>query len=164
MTAQLVQANVARLRAALSSEQLSAFVGAVDPVNRMAEASPGFVWRLPPGAGHVVTTVSDGDAELVVNVSVWTSYEALHAFVYRSQHGGLVRARARWFVPLGAPSTVLWWAAPAGARPTVEEALARHRRLVERGPTASAFTQTKRFDPAGRPTPGRPGRRVRPSD
>ena len=41
-----------RLRAALDAPELAAFVAALDPVNALAEQSPGFVWRLKTGDGN----------------------------------------------------------------------------------------------------------------
>jgi hypothetical protein len=146
----LAQVNVARMRAAADSAEMHGFLSAVDPVNRRAEASAGFVWRLPAGGGHAVTTVEDAGFASVVNVSLWASYESLHAFVYRSHHGGFVRQRARWFLPTPQPSTALWWVA-ADDRPTVDDALARLRLLRRHGPTASAFSLRRRFDAEGRP-------------
>jgi hypothetical protein len=143
----LAQVNVARTRA---TADMQGFLAAVDPVNRLAEASAGFVWRLPAGGGHAVTTVEDDGFATVVNVSLWASYESLHAFVYRSQHGGFVRQRARWFVPSPPPSTALWWVV-ADERPTVEEALARLHLLRRYGPTPEAFPLRRRFDADGRP-------------
>ena len=84
---QLAQANVARPRAPLGSPVMGEFALALDPVYRLAEQSPGFVWRLVSGERHGVTVVEDG-VPLTVNLSVWESYAALHAFVYRSPHGG----------------------------------------------------------------------------
>lgn len=147
----LAQANVARPRASLHSPVMGEFVLALGPVNRIAEQSPGFVWRLRSGEPHGATVLSDGSSRLFINLSVWESYEALHAFVYHSPHGGYVRHRARWFEPIGQPSTVLWWV-EAGARPTVEEALRRHRHLRAHGPTAQAFTLRRRFEPDGQLT------------
>ena len=83
-TRHLAQANVARQRAPLGSPEMAGFVVALDPVNRLAEASPGFVWRLRSTESHGATTLSDGSFPMIVNLSVWESYEALHAFVYRS--------------------------------------------------------------------------------
>lgn len=91
----LVEVNVARLHADLDSPQLAGFVTAVDGINLLAEASNGFVWRLR--AAHAPVSILDDDPRLVVNLSVWESYESLHAFVYRSRHGGLVWRRADWF-------------------------------------------------------------------
>jgi len=147
---QLAQVNVARLRAGLDSAQLRDFVAAVDPVNRLAEESPGFVWRLKAGEGHIVTTLPDGSSSIVVNLSVWQSYEALHVFVYRSVHGVFVRRRALWFVPTQQPSTALWWV-PAGEEPTVDEAMRRMIQLQRYGPSPRAFSLRQRFTPDGRP-------------
>lgn len=127
------------------------FVVALDPVNRIAERSPGFVWRLGSSQSHGATTLCDGSFPVIVNLSVWESYEALHAFVYHSPHGAYLRRRARWFEPSPQPSTVLWWV-EAGQRPTVEEALRRLRHLRAHGPSPQAFTLRRRFEPDGRPT------------
>ena len=127
------------------------FVVALDPVNRIAERSPGFVWRLGSSQSHGATTLRDGSFPVIVNLSVWESYEALHAFVYHSPHGAYLRRRARWFEPSPQPSTVLWWV-EAGQRPTVEEALRRLRHLRAHEPSPQAFTLRRRFEPDGRPT------------
>lgn len=148
---QLAQANVARQRAPLDSPVMGEFVVALDPVNRIAEHTPGFIWRLRSSESHGATTLMDGSSPIIVNLSVWASYEALHAFVYRSPHGAYLRRRARWFRPTRQPSTVLWWV-EAGQRPTVEEALRRLRHLRAHGPSPVAFTLRRRFDPDGQPT------------
>ena len=83
---ELAQVNVARMRSSLDTPEMSAFVAAIDPVLRIAEESDGFVWRYADGHGHTVTVRADGADTMVVNLSVWTSYEALHAFTYRSAH------------------------------------------------------------------------------
>jgi hypothetical protein len=136
------------MRGPLDAPELGGFVAALDPVGRLAKESRGFVWQL--NNRHRPETVPDGDGFMVVNVSVWTSYEALHAFTYRSAHGAFVRRRAEWFRPTPQPSTALWWV-PAGHRPTVDEAL-RHLALLRRyGPTPRAFGLRRRFTPDGRP-------------
>jgi Domain of unknown function (DUF3291) len=147
----LAQANIARQRGPLDSPVMRGFVVALDPVNRIAERSPGFVWRLGSSQSHGATTLCDGSFPVIVNLSVWESYEALHAFVYHSPHGAYLRRRARWFEPSPQPSTVLWWV-EAGQRPTVEEALRRLRHLRAHGPSPRAFTLRRRFEPDGRPT------------
>jgi len=55
---------------------------------------------------------------MLVNFSVWESAEALHTFVYRTQHAEVMRYRREWFERLDQPFTVLWWVR-AGHRPTV---------------------------------------------
>jgi len=78
---------------------------------------------------------------------MWESYEALHQFVYRSRHGGLVRRRAEWFLPTRQPSTALWWVQD-DARPTLDESRARLAVLRREGPTPRAFSLRRRFAPS----------------
>ena len=140
--AQLAQVNVSRMKAAVDSPTMRGFVAAADPTFRLAESSPGFVWRLTGERGNVHVHAGN----LVVNLSVWRSYEDLHAFVYRSVHGGLVRRRSEWFLPTPSPSTALWWVAD-GERPTVDEALRRLALLRQYGPSPQAFSLRRRFPP-----------------
>ena len=159
-TRHLAQVNVARMRGQFDSVEMHGFVAAVDPVHRLARAAPGFVWMLRSTGGHGITAVDHDGHATVVNVSVWESYEALHAFVYRSLHGGFVSRRSRWFLPTPQPSTALWWVS-AGERPTIDQALARLRVLRRDGPTPAAFSLLRRFDADGAPL-GTAGRRRRP--
>lgn len=125
------------------------FLAALEPVNRLADHSMGFVWRLRSSESHGATTLWDGSCSVIVNLSVWESYEALHVFVYRSRHAAYVRRRSRWFESTRQPSTALWWVA-AEERPTVDEALRRLRHLQAHGPSPQAFTMRQRFEPSGR--------------
>ncbi len=42
----LAQYNVGRIRSPLDHPDVAEFIAALDPINALAEASPGFVWRL----------------------------------------------------------------------------------------------------------------------
>lgn len=152
----LAQANAARLRAPLDDPSMREFLAALDPINRLAGSSPGFVWRLATDDCHGVCVITEDGGPAFLNVSVWQDYESLHAFVYRSRHGRYVRSRARWFVTTRQPSTVLWWTSPTGPPPTVDDATRRLRHLREHGPSPRAFSLRHRFTPAGTPI-GRPG-------
>ena len=156
---QLAQINIGRLLAPLRSPPMRDFIAAVDTVNRLAEHSGGFVWRLKTPGGHGAVTTADGDDLLFVNVSVWDCYESLHSFVYRGAHGGFLRRRSRWFQRIDGPTTALWWI-PAGHRPTLTEAMARLDRLRINGPAPAAFSPRIRFDPTGRRVPSRSPHRV----
>jgi hypothetical protein len=158
---QLAQANVFLPRAPWGDPAMRMFVLALDAVNELAEASPGFVWRLRPGEGHGAVVAGDDAAPLLVNLSVWASYPPLHEFVYRSAHAGYLRHRSRWFEPVTQPAAVLWWVAD-GERPTAEDAVVRLRYLRRSGPTAGAFGMRQRFEPDGRPSRRRVGPRDRP--
>jgi hypothetical protein len=141
----LAQVNVARMRALLDDPVMAGFVDALGAVNRIAETSPGFVWR---NADHEV--LSDDVGPFVVNVSVWTDYPPLHEFVYRSAHAGFLRRKAAWFRPTEQPSTALWWVGD-GARPALADAVRRLQHLRRYGPTPQAFSLRRRFGPDGRP-------------
>lgn len=144
------------MRAGLGDPVMAGFVEMFDPLLRLAEASPGFIWHLRAESGHVVVPPASPDqgAGLLVNVSLWTDYASLHAFTYRSRHGAMVRQRKRWFLPTPQPSTALWWA-PAGERPTAEAALTRLNYLRKYGPSPRAFSLLRQFDSSGRAVPGR---------
>lgn len=149
---ELAQVNVARLRAPLDDPAMRGFVDALEPVHRIAEAAPGFVWRLATEGGHGVCVVDDAGGPAFCHLSIWQDYPSLHAFAYRGEHGRFVRARARWFVTTRQPSTALWWVR-SGTRPTVDGALRRLRHLRDHGPEPRAFGVRRRFTPDGRGDP-----------
>jgi hypothetical protein len=146
---QLAEANAAEMRFALDDSRMSDFAEAIARVNLLAESAPGFVWRLRGTSGHVSADELLG-RNVILNVSVWSDYPSLHAFTYRGMHGQYLSERNRWFLPHGAPHTVLWWV-PAGAHPTAEDAVRRLHYLRREGPTARAFTVLRRFDVDGAP-------------
>ncbi len=142
----LAQLNVGRLVAPLQSETLAGFVAALEPINALADEHPGFVWRLQTDAGDATSIRPTDDDLFLINMSVWSSLEALRAFVYTTAHVQVLRQRRAWFEQLATSHLVLWWV-PAGHTPTVEEALARIERLRRDGPTPAAFTFRSPFDP-----------------
>jgi hypothetical protein len=152
---ELAQINIARFRLPKEHAANADFMNALDQVNAAAEAAPGFVWRLV-GEGNDATSIDagSGDPELIVNMSVWTDVEALADFAYRqTDHLAIMRRRREWFDHMEVYQA-LWWV-PAGHRPTVEDGMARVRRIAEAGPTAEAFTFRSTFAaPDG--TPARP--------
>src|SRR5688572_23379196 len=141
----LAQINIARLRAPLTDPLLADFVAQLEAINALAEASPGFVWRLKADAGAPSSYIKFSDDDLtIVNMSVWTSVDALFAYVYRSGHGEVYRNRRAWFEPIAQPFA-LWWMAE-GDVPSLDEGRRRLELLSRVGPTADAFTFKARFD------------------
>jgi hypothetical protein len=134
----LAQLNVARLRAPLESPQLAGFVALLPEVNELAERSPGYVWRLQDESGDA-TALRPFGPDIIVNLTVWESVDALRTFVYRTTHLEPMRRRRDWFVPFDGPHLVLWWL-PAGTRPSIGEAADRLARLTAGGPSPEAFT------------------------
>ncbi|HYH30785.1 MAG TPA: DUF3291 domain-containing protein [Pseudonocardia sp.] len=153
----LAQVNVARLRAPVDDPSMREFAAGIAPIHRLAAASPGFVWQLQTDDGHGVCVRPVDGGPVLVNLTVWRDYDALHAFAYHSAHAGFLKRRSRWFTATPQPSTALWWV-PAGSTPTVNEALRRLRHLRTYGPTPRAFSLRRRFRPDGAPA----GRQARP--
>jgi len=140
----LAQVNIMRLRAALDSPELAAFVAALDPVNAIAEGAPGFVWRLKAADGNSTSIRVFDDDSLLVNMSTWRSLEALNDYVYRSAHKDIMRRRREFALPIVEAYIALWWV-PRGHQPTVAEAEERLRHLRAHGPTPFAFGIRKPF-------------------
>ena len=143
----IAQVNIARAKAPLDTPLLAEFVAALEPVNALADSAPGFVWRLQDEGGDATSIRAFPDDLMIVNMSVWTSIEALWEFVYGGRHLEVMRHRREWFSRIEAHQ-VLWWV-PSGDTPTVEEAKARLELLADHGPTAEAFTFKHRFPPPG---------------
>lgn len=143
---QLAQLNVGRLLAPVESPAIAEFVAALEPINELADASPGFVWRLQTEAGNATDIRPTEDDLFLINMSVWSSLEELRAFVYTTAHVQVLRQRRDWFEQLATSHMVLWWV-PAGHIPTIDEALARLGRLRADGPTPAAFTFRTPFEP-----------------
>lgn len=147
----LAQVNIALPQAPLDSEQLRTFAELLDPINELAESSPGFVWRLKSDDGDATAFRGFGDDRLIINLSVWESVEALGDFVYHSHHAAVMRRRREWFEQLREAYTALWWV-PAGWQPGIAEAEERVACLRTAGPTPYAFTFKQPFGPdAGAP-------------
>ncbi len=142
----LAQANVARRRYPLEDPRMAAFTGRLEEINALAERSPGFVWRYVDESGNATDTRVLDDDELVFNMSVWSSLDALRAFAYRSDHRELLRDRGQWFHPAPGPQLALWWV-PVGHRPSVAEGERALRRIQRDGPTPAAFHFGRAFDP-----------------
>jgi hypothetical protein len=146
---QLAQVNIARPVEPVTSPRLAEFMALLEPVNALADAAPGFVWRLQTEDGDATAVRAFGDDELIINMSVWESVEALAAFVFGGYHAEVMRRRREWFALLHEPYTVAWWVA-TGELPTVGDAEARLSALREHGPTPYAFTMRRAFPPTPR--------------
>ena len=136
----LAQVNIGRFRAPMDDPIMDGFRTQLDPVNALADATPGFVWRLQTEDGNATAIRPDAEDPLMaINMSVWDSLESLQQFVYKSEHVRPLRDRKQWFQPIDGPILALWWI-PAGHIPTVPEAWERLAHLKENGPTPYAFT------------------------
>jgi hypothetical protein len=140
----LAQVNIGRIRAPLEDPMMEGFRSQLDPINALADRSPGFVWRLQTEDGNAMAIRPFPDERMAINMSVWESLEALRQFVYASSHLGPLRDRKQWFESIDGPILALWWI-PAGHLPTVAEAQERLQHLKDHGPSPYAFTFRKPF-------------------
>ena len=141
----IAQVNVGKLVAPLDDPRIDDFRNALERINLLGEAQPGFVWRAK-GAGFDATDcrVFD-DPDILINATVWESIEHLAAFAYRTDHREFVRRRHDWFAPATEAFQAIWWV-PVGHIPTLDECVERLTHIRAYGPTAYAFDFRTRFD------------------
>jgi heme-degrading monooxygenase HmoA len=135
---QLAQINIARLIAPLDDPRIAEFIAQLEPINKLADRSPGFIWRLQSAQGNATDLAYSDDPFIIANMSVWESIEALKAFTYNSQHSHLFRDRKKWFGKMEVPHYCLWWL-PTGHRPTLSEGRTRLECYQRYGSTPEAF-------------------------
>lgn len=144
----LAQLNIGRWRVPSSdpahATSVADFMALLDPINALADRSPGFVWRLQTEDGNSISIRPFHDPDILVNLSVWESLEALRDFVYASRHLDVMRRRREWFERLAEAYVVLWWL-PAGTIPTVDDAKRKLELLRLAGPSPAAFTLRQPF-------------------
>jgi len=101
----LAQLNVARLLHPLDHPALASFVDNLDAVNAVADASPGFVWRLQEESGNATDVRPWGD-DMIVNLSLWDDLESLRAYVFAPDHAAVLRRRREYFEPMPTPEEI----------------------------------------------------------
>ncbi len=145
----LAQINISRLLAPLDDPKIADFVAQLAPVNALADAADGFVWRLQSDSGNATELAYNDDPFVIVNMSVWTSVKALKLFTYRSHHLDVFKRRDEWFEKSTAPRYCLWWI-PEGHIPTIAEGRERLAHYQEHGATPCSFWFSQLFPaPAG---------------
>ncbi len=136
----IAQLNVARFRRPKDDPANATFMDALDHVNAQADAADGFIWRLV-GEGDNATDLEalPGDADFIVNLSVWRDVASLEAFAYRQpDHRAMLARRGEWFEPM--ELSMALWEVPDGHEPSVGEAMAKLAQLGREGPSADVFT------------------------
>lgn len=137
MERHLAQLNIARLRHPMDDPRTSDFANGLPIVNGAGEQSPGFVWRLQSDAGDATDIKVFDDPLVIVNLTVWTSMDALKGFAFHGIHRDFFRRRAEWFVE-GSTRTAMWWI-PATVVPTTDEAKRRLEFIDAFGASPYAF-------------------------
>jgi hypothetical protein len=144
MSHQLAEINIARFRLPVTDPVNAEFVANLDRVNALAEAQPGFVWRLTGDGNSAIDLRAYEDPNIIVNMSVWSNMDALAAFVYRNEgHREIMRRRREWFDKMDF-HLALWWV-PAGHVPTIAEGRSKIEILSQLGPSPQAFLFNRPF-------------------
>lgn len=143
----LAQLNIAKPKYPLDSPELKEFVDNLVPVNQIAEESEGFVWRLQDDNGDATSFQAFPDPSIIVNMSTWTSIDALKNFMFITHHRDFLRKKAQWFESIPQDSYVLWWVAQ-GYTPTIKEGVQRLNYLRNNADSPCAFTFKSNFSAA----------------
>lgn len=153
---ELAQLNIGIIRGPMDSPVMAQFAANLERINALADASPGFVWRLQTEAGDATGIRPFENENQLLNMSVWRDTESLRQFVYRTAHADILRRRREWFEKMSEAFMVLWWV-PQGHRPGIPEAIARLEALRSQGPSPEAFTFRQTFPPPEAPASEQPG-------
>jgi len=143
----LAQLNIAKTKYPLDSDELKEFVDNLEPVNQLAEDTEGFIWRLQDENGDATSIHAFSDPNIIVNMSTWTSVDALKNFMFRTHHRDFLRRKSEWFDNIAQDSYVLWWI-PRDYIPTIEEGIARLNYLRDNTDSPYAFTFKSNFSAA----------------
>jgi hypothetical protein len=134
----IAQLNVGRLLYPPDDPRISQFMSNLDRVNAVAERSEGFVWRLKDDSNNATAIRPFEDPDMLVNMSVWESVEALEHFVWATVHKQFYNRKDAWFEKPETPHFVMW-PIPAGHIPELNEAKARLEHLAAHGDSDFAF-------------------------
>jgi len=134
--------------APLDSPVMKDFVDNLEPINILAEKSPGFIWRLKDDSNSATAIRIFDDDYMIVNLSVWKNTDSLFDYVYKSKHLEVFKRKSEWFERMPERHMALWYV-PEGHIPSVNESLERLLHLRTNGESLHAFTFRKKFSPEG---------------
>ena len=140
----LAELNIATAKYDLDAPEIKEFIDNLDPINAIAEQSEGFIWRLQDESGDATNIQFFDDPKTIVNMSVWTSADALKNFMFRTHHKDFFKRKSEWFTKDAEDTYVLWWI-PEGTMPTLEAAVQKLNDLRQHGDTPQAFTFKSNF-------------------
>ena len=148
----VAQVNIVIPREPIDSPALAGFVALLEPVDALADAAPGFVWRLQDEGGDATAINAFDDDRILVNMSVWETVEALWNFTYSGEHLTVMRRRREWMIR---PKSTYMAPLVDPRRPPPDHRRGRgpRRPATERGPSPEAFTFKQRFPAPAEPVP-----------
>lgn len=141
----VAQINIGTMVAPTDDPRVAEFMQALDRVNALADAAPGFVWRLQTEAGNATDIQIFPNPLELLNMSVWESVEQLKAYVYQGDHVEFFRRRAEWF-ERDAKRVALWHVEP-GHVPELDEAVRRVEFQERHGSSPYSFSFARSPEP-----------------
>ena len=133
--------NYARLKAPMDDPSMTEFRLALEPINALAKATPGFVWSFDnddPSLRNAVPLLRD-DPLLMPQLSLWANVASLQHFAFKSGHAMYIKRKREWFTSPEPPYAVCWWRPYGKTNPTLQEAFDRCQYLRDHGPSPFAF-------------------------
>lgn len=141
---QLAQINIGKAKGPMDAAVMKEFSDNLDPINQIAESSPGFIWRLKDESGNATDIQSFDDPDIIINMSVWESLDALKNFMFKTHHIDFLKRKKEWFHNMSEANYALWWVA-LGHQPDIDEAKSRLLYLQQHGETSHAFSFKKTY-------------------
>lgn len=135
----LAELNISKWKVDPQSPEGSGFTDNVARINKLAEGTDGFQWRLLDEERDEFgrNAICDGSST-VMTLSTWESAEHLEHFVWNTVHKQIYNGKSQWFDHMESHSFVMWWI-EEGHRPSLEEAKERLDFLDANGDSDRAF-------------------------
>jgi hypothetical protein len=134
----IAQMNWGRLQFPLTDSRMAEFDASLEDLYLLAEAHPGFIWRIPDGIAADQLQVLNFDERISATVSVWDTVEALKDYTFESLHGDYLKRAGEWFEAVDGPQLVIWNVDQTN-RPSFREAFNRLEILKRDGPTDDIY-------------------------
>ena len=149
----LAHSNIAWMHGPIDDPVMAGLATRIDEINRLAEKSRGFVWRVPESE----TSFSNLEvfredfpgfdpSRFFYNMSVWETLEDLREYTLFSAHAEMIYERRQWLDSIAGASVALWWI-PVGHRPSISESAEKLRHVRKFGATKDVFTLRSAFPP-----------------
>ena len=130
---QFAQINIASMRYDRDDPRMAGFMDNIELVNRIADAAPGFVWRLQDESGDATGIQLFDDPLTLSNMSVWETKPDLANFIYKTIHKQFIVKGSDWFRAHSRPHFACWPIAD-GTIPTPAQGAAKLEQLWKEGP------------------------------
>lgn len=144
---QIAEINVARMKGTdINDPVMKEFAENLDKVNAIAEKSDGFIWRLKEENNNATGLHPYKDEQVIINISLWESIEALEKFMYKTFHSEFLKRRREWFQAYGKVYAAMWWT-PCGHYPTMQDAIGKLAELQSNGSSEKVFDFKNKFLP-----------------